>query len=80
MASKKNKKTKKITKSTKFNEIFKNEDAMKILQDKGMHCLGCPFASMESLEQGAEAHGLDAGELIREINKKKSGGKRKNEY
>ncbi len=62
---------KKIQKSTKFNEIFENKEAMEILQERGMHCMGCPFASMESLEQGASAHGLDADELVKEINKKK---------
>jgi len=36
-----------------------------------MHCFGCPFASMESLEDGAKAHGLDADELISELNKNK---------
>ncbi|MBU3912538.1 MAG: hypothetical protein KKE50_00440, partial [Nanoarchaeota archaeon] len=36
---------------------------------------GCPFASMESIEQGAKAHGLDADELVKELNKKKRGKK-----
>ncbi len=62
------KKNQKIQKSTKFNEIFENKKAMKILQDKGMRCLGCPLAQFESLEQGAKAHGLDADELVKEIN------------
>lgn len=65
------KKKKNITKNTKFNEIFDNEDAVNILQQKGMHCMGCPFANVESIEQGAKAHGLDADELVKEINKKK---------
>ena len=62
---------KKVDKSTKFNEIFEDKDAAKILEDRGMHCFGCPFASMESLEDGARAHGLDADELIDELNKSK---------
>lgn len=65
------KKNKKITKNTKFNEIFENKEAMDVLEEKGMHCFGCPFASMENLEQGAKSHGLDADELVKEINKKK---------
>ena len=59
---------KKVNKSTKFNEIFEDKDAAKILEDRGMHCFGCPFASIESLEEGAKAHGLDADELISELN------------
>jgi len=63
---------KKVDKSTKFNEIFEDKDAAKILEDRGMHCFGCPFASIESLEDGARAHGLDADELIDELNQKKT--------
>lgn len=61
----------KITKKTKFSEIMKNEKAAEVLMEKGMYCFGCPMAMQETLEQGAEAHGLDADELISEINKKK---------
>ncbi|MBU4086980.1 MAG: DUF1858 domain-containing protein [Nanoarchaeota archaeon] len=66
---------KKIKKNTKFNEIFEDEGARRVLEERGMHCLGCPFASMESIEQGAKAHGLDADELVKELNKKKRGKK-----
>ena len=34
----------------------------------GMHCLGCPSASGESVEQACAVHGADADELIRKIN------------
>lgn len=68
---------KKVNKSTKFNEIFEDKDAAKILEDRGMHCFGCPFASIESLEEGAKAHGLDADELIDELNQKKKISKKK---
>ena len=64
-------KIKKITKKSKFSEIIRDEEARDILMNKGMHCFGCPFSQMESLEQGAKAHGLDADKLIGEINKKK---------
>ena len=66
-----NVKMKKITKKTKFSEIMRDEKAAKILMEKGMHCFGCPMAMSETLEQGAEAHGLDADALVKEINKKK---------
>jgi len=74
---KKIRKMKKVNKSTKFNEIFEDKDAAKILEDRGMHCFGCPFASIESLEEGAKAHGLDADELIDELNQKKKISKKK---
>ncbi|MBQ2614515.1 MAG: DUF1858 domain-containing protein [Clostridia bacterium] len=34
----------------------------------GMHCLGCPSASGESIEQACMVHGVDADELIGKIN------------
>ena len=43
--------------------------------ESGMHCIGCPMAMEESLEQGAEAHGLDVDELVEKINKKLGEGK-----
>jgi hybrid cluster-associated redox disulfide protein len=69
--AKMNKKMKKITKKSKFSEIIGDEKAREILMGRGMHCFGCPMAMQETIEQGAEAHGIDADELIKEINKKK---------
>ena len=34
----------------------------------GMHCLGCPSASGESIEQACMVHGVDPDELINKIN------------
>lgn len=34
----------------------------------GMHCLGCPSASGESIEQACFVHGADADELVAKIN------------
>ncbi len=34
----------------------------------GMHCLGCPSASGESVEQACAVHGVDADELVAKIN------------
>ena len=40
----------------------------KFFMEIGMHCLGCPSASGESIEQACEVHGADADELINKIN------------
>ena len=32
-----------------------------------MHCLGCPSAQGETLEEAAMVHGLDADELMAKI-------------
>lgn len=34
----------------------------------GMHCLGCPSARGESIEQACFVHGTDADELVNNIN------------
>jgi len=39
-----------------------------ILMNHGMRCVGCPSASGETLEQAAMVHGLDADELMQEMN------------
>ena len=39
-----------------------------ILMRAGMHCLGFPSSQMESLEEAAMVHGLDADVLVNQIN------------
>lgn len=34
----------------------------------GMHCLYCPHASAESIGQAAMVHGIDADELVKDLN------------
>lgn len=48
--------------------IEQGEGIADILMDSGMHCLGCMMAHGETLEQACEVHGIDADELIAEIN------------
>tara|TARA_Y100000034_G_scaffold132110_1_gene194321 strand:+ start:1095 stop:1310 length:216 start_codon:yes stop_codon:yes gene_type:complete len=60
---------KKITKKMSFSEIIeKNPKAIEILSKNQMHCIGCPMAQMETLEEGAIAHGLDPEKLVKELN------------
>ena len=60
---------KKINKKMNFNEIMQNfPEATEVLLDKGMHCIGCPMAMQEILEEGALAHGLDVNVLVKELN------------
>lgn len=39
-----------------------------ILMASGMHCVGCPSAQGESLEEAAMVHGMDVDALVTEIN------------
>ena len=61
---------KEITKKMSFSEIIeKNPKAVEIFLKNEMHCIGCPMAQMETLEEGARAHGLDPDKLVKELNK-----------
>lgn len=39
-----------------------------ILLNSGMHCLGCPSSSGESLEDACAIHGIDVNQLVKELN------------
>ena len=43
-------------------------ECAKFFFEIGMHCLGCPSARGESVEQACEVHGVDADELVGKIN------------
>lgn len=36
--------------------------------EMGMHCLGCPSARSESLEDACSVHGVDVDEMVNKIN------------
>ena len=61
----------KITKKIKFSDLLqKYPKAIELLMQKGMHCISCPMAQQETLEQGCEAHGLNPDEIVKELNEK----------
>ena len=39
-----------------------------ILMNSGMHCIGCPSAQGESLEEAAMVHGIDVDQLVDVLN------------
>ena len=58
-----------ITKEMTIGEILRTyPNAAPILMEAGMHCLGCPSAQAETLEEAAMVHGLDADLLVEKIN------------
>jgi hybrid cluster-associated redox disulfide protein len=59
----------KITKDMTFFDVMRNfPQSLKVLQKFNMGCVGCMGAQNESLEQGANAHGIDIEELLKELN------------
>lgn len=58
-----------ITKETLIGEVLQiNPDLAEILLGAGMHCLGCPAAAGESLEEACAVHGIDVEELVAKLN------------
>lgn len=39
-----------------------------IFLNNGMHCLGCPSSSGESIADACSIHGIDADKLVKELN------------
>lgn len=59
----------KVTKDMTIGELLRVAPMVApILMEIGMHCLGCPSAQAESLEEAAMVHGLDADLLVEKIN------------
>ena len=57
-----------ITKDMTIYEIMKlDSGCAPIFYGFGMHCLGCPISSGETLEQAAAAHGIDIDMLVEEL-------------
>ncbi len=40
----------------------------RIFMEFGMHCLSCPCATAESLEEACAAHGVNVDELVHQLN------------
>ena len=59
----------KILKETTIGELIANyPQVAPILFQVGMHCLGCPSAQMETLEEACGVHGIDVNEVIEKLN------------
>ncbi|MBE7063520.1 MAG: DUF1858 domain-containing protein [Clostridia bacterium] len=59
----------KVTKDTIIADVLRMDPGTApFFLEIGMHCLGCPSASGESVEAACAVHGVDADELIAKIN------------
>lgn len=58
-----------INKEMTIGDILdKVPDVAPYFLQMGMHCLGCPSARMETVEQACMVHGVNADELVENIN------------
>lgn len=57
-----------ITKQTTMGDMLTYDRGIAvILMQSGMHCVGCPSSIGESLEEACMVHGLDADEVLAQI-------------
>ena len=58
-----------VTKDTLIGEVLQADvNTAQFFFEIGMHCLGCPSARGESIEQACMVHGTDADALVKKIN------------
>lgn len=58
-----------INKSMSIGEVLTiDRTTASIFMNFGMHCLGCPHATAESLEDACAAHGADVNALVEKLN------------
>ena len=58
-----------LTKQTLIGEMLQMDMGIAaILMAAGMHCVGCPSSAMESLEEACMVHGMNADEVLTQIN------------
>ena len=58
-----------ITKNMLIGDVLKvDKGIVPILLKNGLHCLGCPSAQGETLEEACEIHGIAVEQLVEEIN------------
>ena len=59
-----------ITKQMTIAEVLEKDiDSAMVFMEAGMHCVGCPSASGESIEEASAVHGINADELVDKLNK-----------
>ena len=59
----------KITKDMCIGDILDMDvGTAKFFLEMGMHCLGCPSARSESVEDACAVHGVDADEIVAKLN------------
>ena len=58
-----------ITKDMTIGDILRTDEGLvPILLETGMHCLGCPSAQAETLEEACMVHGTNAESIVGRMN------------
>ncbi|MDR2938764.1 MAG: DUF1858 domain-containing protein [Clostridiales bacterium] len=58
-----------VNKDMTIAEVLQlNKGTALVLMNAGMHCVGCPSSSGETLEEASMVHGIEVDVLVNEIN------------
>ena len=58
-----------ISKDMLIGQLVQMDELIpQMLMAAGMHCLGCPSAQGESLEEACMVHGIDCDDLVSKMN------------
>jgi hybrid cluster-associated redox disulfide protein len=58
-----------ITKDMTIKQVIDIDiECAPVFFDFGMHCIGCPSASGETLEQASAVHGVNVDDLVKKLN------------
>lgn len=58
-----------VTKQMSIGQVLNmDRGTARIFMEFGMHCLGCPHATAEAIEDACAAHGADADQLVEKLN------------
>jgi hybrid cluster-associated redox disulfide protein len=64
------KKKPKITKEMTIGEVIRNyPETLPLFLNYGLHCVSCPVAQAETIEQAAKVHRIDLDKFLQELNK-----------
>lgn len=48
--------------------VARYPETMEVMFEYGVHCVGCGYASFETMEQGAALHRIDLQEYLEDLN------------
>lgn len=58
-----------VTKDSLIGDVLDaDRSTAQYFLEMGMHCLGCPSARGETIEQACQVHGVDCDALVSKIN------------
>ena len=58
-----------VTPDTNIGDlVLFHPETAELLFSIGLHCLGCPSSGVETVSEAADAHGIDAEDLVAQLN------------